>query len=258
MTEAKIFDTHAHYDDDQFDADREVVLNGLLEQGVELVVNVGASLKGCSASVQLANQYSHVYAAVGVHPDEVGDLNDQTFEEMKALFQNDKVVAVGEIGLDYYWDNESHDVQKEWFVKQLNLARELDLPVIIHSREAAEDTFQVMKEHGQGLVGVIHCYSYSVEMAKEYVKMGYYLGVGGVVTFNNAKKLKEVVKAIPLEQLVVETDAPYLSPVPNRGKRNTSANLVQVVEKIAELKEVTYEEVVAVTNENGKKLYRIK
>ena len=253
-----IFDTHAHYDDEQFNEDRVELLNSMEEQGVGTIVNVSAAYNSCRKVIALAKEYPFVYAAVGIHPDEVGSLNEETFAQMKELFKEEKVVAVGEIGLDYYWDNEPREVQKKWFIRQLELARELDLPVLIHSREAAADTMEIMKEHAKGLSGVIHCFSYSPEQAKEYVKMGFYLGIGGVVTFKNAKKLKEVVQEIPLESLVLETDSPYLAPVPNRGKRNSSLNLVYVAEEIAGLKGISYEEVVRQTTENAKKLYRFK
>ena len=166
-------------------------------------------------------------------------------------------MAVGEIGLDYYWDNESHEVQKKWFVRQLNLARELDLPVIIHSRDAAEDTLNIMKEHGKGLRGVIHCFSYSKELAEEYEKMGFYIGIGGVVTFKNGKKLKEIAATIPLERILLETDCPYLAPEPHRGKRNSSLYIPHIAQEIADLRGITYEEVVAQTELNGKELFNI-
>lgn len=252
-----IFETHAHYDDEQFDTDRDELLRSMEEGGVGTIVNVSATYESCENVVKLAEKYPFLYAAVGVHPDEVGALNEVTFARMKELFSNPKVVAVGEIGLDYYWDNESHDLQKEWFVRQLALARELHLPVLIHSRDAAADTMEIMKAYGQGLDGVIHCFSYSKEMAREYVKMGYYIGVGGVVTFKNAKKMKEVVEEVPLESILLETDCPYLAPEPNRGKRNSSLNLVYVAQKIAQIKGVTYEEVVAQTEENARKMYHL-
>ncbi len=248
-----IFDTHAHYDDEQFDADREELLDSMAEQGVGTIVNVSASYPSCEQVTEMVQKYPFMYAAVGVHPDHVGDLNAR----MKKLFANDKVIAVGEIGLDYYWDNESHDLQKAWFIRQLELARELDLPVLIHSREAAADTMDIMKEHAEGISGVIHCYSYSKEMAREYVKMGFYIGVGGVVTFKNARKLKETVVEIPLTSIVLETDCPYLAPEPNRGKRNNSAYIRYVAEEIAKIKGITYEEVVAQTEENARKMYRL-
>mgnify|MGYP000261702307 CR=1 FL=1 len=248
------FESHAHYDDERFDEDRDTLLASFPAEGIETVVNASSDIKSSKASIALSEKYPFFYAAVGVHPDEVGDLNEETFARMKEQFKLDKVVAVGEIGLDYYWDNEPHEVQKKWFIRQLDLARELDLPVMIHSRSAAADTMEIMKEHGQGLRGIIHCYSYSLEMAKEYVKMGYHIGIGGVVTFKNGKKLKEVAEAIPLESIVLETDCPYMAPEPFRGKRNNSSYIRYVAEEISRLKGITAEEVIRQTEENAKKL----
>lgn len=252
-----IFDTHAHYDDAQFDEDREELLNSMQEQGVGVIVNVSATYDSCESVVDMVQKYPFMYAAVGIHPDEVGSLTEERFARMEELFQRDKVVAVGEIGLDYYWDNESHDIQKKWFVRQLDLARRLSLPVLIHSREAAADTMEVMKEQAKGLKGIIHCYSYSREMAREYVKMGFHIGVGGVVTFKNARKLKETVEEIPLTSIVLETDCPYLAPVPYRGKRNQSGYIRYVAEAVAEIKGVSFEEVVARTRENAREVYGV-
>lgn len=253
-----IFDTHAHYDDEQFDEDRDALLESMHGGGVGTIVNAGSDIASWEDIRRLVRKYPFVYGAAGVHPDDVGELNEEKFSRLKEILQVDKFVAVGEIGLDYYWDNESHDIQKEWFIRQLNLAKELGKPVIIHSRDAAADTFEIMKEHAAGLDGVIHCFSYSVELAREYVKRGFYIGVGGVVTFKNSKKLKEVVADTPLESIVLETDCPYLAPVPNRGKRNSSLNLVYVAEEIAALKGVTYEEVVRRTEENARRLYHME
>lgn len=253
-----IFDSHAHYDSSKFNEDREELLSSMQENGIGTIVNCGASLKSVTAVVELAEKYPFIYAAVGLHPDEVGDLNEERFAFLREQCKKEKVVAVGEIGLDYYWDNESHETQKEWFVKQLNLARELDLPVIIHSRDAAEDTLKIMKEYGKGLRGVIHCFSYSKELAEEYVKMGFYIGIGGVVTFKNGKKLKEIAAAIPLDRILLETDCPYLAPEPHRGKRNSSLYIPYIAEEIANLKGITYEEVVAQTEENAVRLFGIK
>ena len=250
-----IIDTHAHYDDEQFDADREELLGSMEEGGIGLIVNVGSTVASWDKIVELTEKYPFVYGAVGVHPDEVGELDEEKFLRMAELLDRDKIVAVGEIGLDYYWDKEKHDLQKEWFVCQLGLAREKEMPVIIHSREAAADTFEIMKQHAAGMKAVIHCYSYSPEMAREYVKMGYYIGVGGVVTFKNAKKLKQVVQEIPLESIVLETDCPYLAPVPYRGERNCSLYLPYVAEQIAELKGTTVEEVIQQTEKNSRELY---
>lgn len=252
-----IFESHAHYDDGQFEGDREELLAAMPEKGVGTIVNVGASVKSIEEVPKLAEKYPHVYAAVGVHPDEVGGLNEEIFARLQSQCEHEKVVAVGEIGLDYYWDNEAHDVQKKWFIRQLNLAREKNLPVIIHSRDAAADTLEIMKEHGKGLRGVIHCFSASPEIAREYVKMGFHIGVGGVVTFKNAKKLKEVVEETPLERILLETDCPYLAPTPYRGKRNSSLYIPYIAEEIASLKGVTYEEVIMQTEKNGKKLFGI-
>lgn len=252
-----IFDTHAHYDDEQFDTDREELLKSMEAGGVGLIVNAGSTIRSWDAIIRLTEDYDFMYGSVGVHPDEAGSLDEQNFARMRELLDLEKIVAVGEIGLDYYWDKESHNLQKKWFVRQLELAREKGMPVMIHSREAAADTMEIMKEHAQGMNAVIHCYSYSVEMAREYVKMGYYIGVGGVVTFKNAKKLKQVVESIPLEAIVLETDCPYLAPVPYRGKRNCSLYLPYVAEEIAKIKGVTVEEVVRQTEENARKLYRL-
>ena len=253
-----IFDTHAHYDDEQFDGDRESLLESMAENGVGTIVNVCAAYESCERVIAMAEKYPFMYAAVGIHPDEVGSLDEERFSRMKEFFKNKKVVAVGEIGLDYYWDNESHDVQKKWFIRQLGLARELNLPVNIHSREAAQDTMEVVKEHGKGLDGVIHCYSYSKEMALEYVKMGYYIGVGGVVTFKNARKLKETVEEVPLASIVLETDCPYLAPEPYRRKRNNSSYIKYTAEEIGRIKGVSGEEVIKQTGENARRLYRLQ
>lgn len=252
----QIIDTHAHYDDGQFDVDRDRILSTLPEQGIECVINVGASLDGCRNSLALAEQYDRVYAAVGVHPDEVGSLTEADLNWIRQAAAQKKVVAIGEIGLDYYWDKEKRELQSDWFRKQLRLARELKLPVNIHSRDAAEDTWNIMQEeHLEEIGGIIHCYSYSWEMARNYLDAGFYLGIGGVVTFKNAKKLKEVVEQTPIDRLVLETDSPYLAPEPNRGKRNCSAYLCYVAEQIAAIKGMTADEVIRQTSENAYRVY---
>ena len=250
-----IIDTHAHYDDEQFDTDRDELLKSMHDGGIGLIVNAASTLESWEKIQRLTEEYPFVYGAVGIHPDEAGTLTEEHMSEMERLSDLEKIVAVGEIGLDYYWDNESHDVQKKWFIRQLELAKKKDMPVIIHSREAAADTMDIMRGYASGMRAVIHCYSYSVEMAREYVKMGYYIGIGGVVTFKNAKKLVNVVKEIPLASIVLETDCPYLAPVPYRGKRNSSLYLPYVAEKIAEIKGVSTEEVVRQTEENSRTLY---
>ena len=256
---AMIFDTHTHYDDEQFDADREELLLSLKEHGVGAVANMGATMQGAVDSVALAERYPFVYAVVGIHPDHAKDLDEREFEKLRVLAQEEKVVAIGEIGLDYYWDSSEREVQKLWFKRQMELALELELPVVIHSREAAADTFAMIKEtyeqSGGKLKGVIHCYSYGAEQAREYLKMGFFLGIGGVATFKNGRKLKEVIEAVPLEQIVLETDCPYLAPEPFRGKRNYSGYLSYVVAAIAASKGVSTEEVEKATWENALRLY---
>ena len=256
-----IFESHAHYDDEKFAKDRDTLLQELLGGAVCNIINVGASLEGTGDSIVLAEQYAQIYAAAGVHPSDTDVLDEQSFAWLKEQTAHPKVVAVGEIGLDYYWDKELN-VQKRqryWFARQMELARETGLPVIIHSRDAAEDTMQVMKSvHAEEIPGVIHCYSYSAELAKEFVKMGYFIGVGGVVTFKNARKLKETVVQTPLERILLETDAPYLAPEPYRGKRNQSGYLTFVAEEIARLKQVSAKEVEEVTCRNAQELFQIK
>lgn len=253
-----IFDTHAHYDDEQFDADREALLSGMKAGGVGMIVDAAATVASWDKILELTEKYPFLYGSVGVHPDEVGDLNEENFARMSELADRKKIVAIGEIGLDYYWDKEPEIQAKQryWFVRQLALAQQADLPVIIHSRDAAEDTMQIMeKAYEDGIKGVIHCYSYSPEMAQEYVKMGYFIGVGGVVTFKNAKKLVKTVEIIPLSSIVLETDCPYMAPEPHRGTRNDSRNIPYVIAKIAEIKGVSVEEVEQTTRENAFALF---
>ena len=254
-----IFETHAHYDDEKFDADRVELLSHLLrENNIGKVVNVGATFKGCKESIALAEKYDDVYAAIGIHPEEIDEINDDVMEYLRQNASHEKVVAIGEIGLDYYWvkEEEQRKKQRIWFNKQMDLAKELEMPVIIHSRDAAEDTLNTIRLYNNSHVkGIVHCYSYSKELAMEYVKMGWYIGVGGVVTFKNAKKLVETVEAIPLERIVLETDCPYMAPVPHRGERNSSIFLSHVAEKIAEIKNISVDEVEKVTYQNALNIY---
>lgn len=251
-----IFDSHAHYDDSAFDEDREALLGKMEAAGIAGIVNVGASLRGVQASQELVDRYPFIYAAVGVHPDEVGSLDEQKLQWMYGLCRKPKTVAVGEIGLDYYWDKESRGLQKQWFIRQLQMAKDVGLPVNIHSREAAQDTFDIMKtEHAGTTGGIIHCFSSSAEMAMEYVKLGYYIGIGGVVTFKNARVMKEVAAAVPLERIVVETDCPYLAPAPNRGKRNSSLYLPLVIEEIARIRGISAQEVEDTVYKNTFQVY---
>lgn len=253
-----IFDSHAHYDDDAFDGDRDELLKSLSQNGIEYVVNVGASIQTTKNTIALTEKYSFIYGAAGVHPSDTDELDEEKFEWLKEQCTLPKIVAVGEIGLDYYWDEPDRKIQKKWFGRQLELAREVRLPVIIHSRDAAKDTLDMMKSADAGEIGgVIHCYSYSRELAREYLNMDYFFGIGGVITFNNARNLKEAVEYIPIEKLLLETDSPYLAPVPYRGKRNSSLNIPYIAEEIAKIKGMDYDEVVKVTAQNANKLFHL-
>ena len=253
-----IIDTHAHYDDEAFNPDRDALLNSMAENGIEKVVNVCASISELYRTVELMEKYPFVYGAVGVHPDDAPQMTQDTLDEIRRLSHLEKMVAIGEIGLDYYWHKEEaeHKQQQEMFRAQMDIAREEKLPFMIHSRDAAEDTLEIVKEYMKKDMsgGIIHCFSYSKEIAAEYLKMGLYLGIGGVLTFKNAKKLKEVAAIAPLSQIVLETDCPYMAPEPNRGRRNFSLNLPYVAEALAQIKGITAEEVIAVTEENAKRL----
>ena len=250
------FDSHAHYDDERFDEDRDKLLTSMEEKGVDFIVNAAADIPSCYTSLELAEKYSFIYCSIGVHPHDVKELTEKDIEVMRELAGRDKVVAIGEIGLDYYYDNSPREDQRFWFKRQLEFAKELDLPVIIHSREAAQETYDLIIESGIK-EGVIHCFSGSKELAKEYVKRGFYIGVGGSSTFKNAKKTVEVIRDIDISHILIETDCPYLTPVSHRGERNDSSYLKYVVENIAAIKEISQEKVSEITSQNAKKLFRI-
>lgn len=250
-----IIDSHAHYDDEAFEEDRDNLLESMQSNGIEKIINVGANIKGSRTSIALSEQYPFIYAAVGVHPSDTEELDEEKIAWLKEVSKKEKVIAIGEIGLDYYWPEPDRKIQKKWFIRQMELAQEVNLPVIIHSRDAAQDTIEILKQFPAN--GVIHCYSYTKESAKEFLKMGYYFGIGGVLTFKNAKKLKEAVMEIPIERILLETDSPYLAPEPNRGKRNSSLNITYVVKELAQLKGISEEEVINITTENTKKLFHL-
>lgn len=250
------FDTHAHYDDEAFNEDRDALLPCLNAGGVELIIDPGCDVKSSRAAIALAEKYSFVYAAVGIHPENIAGFSVDELGEIRALAEHPKCAAIGEIGLDYYWDAEHKDEQKAIFRTQLDMAQELCKPVIIHDREAHGDCMELVRQY-PGVQGVFHCYSGSAEMAKELLKMGWYLGFDGPVTYKNARKTLEVLEMCPLDRLLIETDSPYLSPVPMRGKRNDSGNLRYIVEKIAEVKNKSPEEIARTSLENGKKLFGI-
>ena len=259
MGQNMIFDTHAHYDDEAFDEDREELLWKMKEQGVEFIVNVGASIASTKKTIELVQRYPFLYGAVGIHPSETEELKEEDMLWLKKASVQKDIVAIGEIGLDYYWPEPDREIQKKWFIRQLALASEVKLPVIIHSRDAAEDTLEILKEWDKDKTGgVIHCFSYSKEIAREYLSMGYYFGIGGVLTFKDARKLVEAVEIIPMEKILLETDCPYLAPEPYRGKRNQSGYIDFVAEKLAKLKGITKEEVLRITSDNAKNFYHLK
>ena len=251
-----IFETHAHYNDDAFLEDREEIFAQFPEKGIGPVVNIASDLKSIEECLDLAHRYPFMYCALGIHPSDCGPLTEELLEEIRGKLADPRVVAVGEIGLDYYWDTSFRDAQKYWFERQMEMARDAKLPVVIHSREAAQDTLALMKKHrAEEIGGVVHCFSYSAEIAKEVVKMGFFIGIGGVITFKNARKLKEVADQVPIENIVLETDCPYLAPVPFRGKRNSSLYLPYVVEELAKIKGIDTEEVIERTARNARRLY---
>ncbi|WP_315169413.1 TatD family hydrolase [Metaclostridioides mangenotii] len=255
-----LFDSHAHLNDERFDEDRDELIKSLREKNVDLVVNPGADIETSKSAVELSNKYDFIYAAVGVHPHDVSELDDSAIETLREMAtKNNKVVAIGEIGLDYYYDHSPREVQKEWFKKQILLANELKLPIIIHDRDAHADTFDIIKEYKSDEIGcVLHCYSGSVELAREYIKMGCYISIPGTVTFKNSRKVREVAREITLDKLFIETDSPYMAPEPHRGKRNDPSLVAFVADKIAQEKGISYEEVCEKTKENAKIFFGIE
>lgn len=250
-----IFDTHAHYDSDSFDEDRDEVLKQIKENGVVFILNCASDYASISKTYNLTKKYDIIYGALGIHPSDANDYNNEVRSEIIEYIKgNEKILAIGEIGLDYYWEeNPDKEIQKDVFRAQMQLAKELNLPVVIHDRDAHGDTLDIMKEYPE-VKGIVHCFSGSVEFAHECIKLGYYIGVTGVVTFKNAKKIAEVIKAVPLEKLLVETDSPYMAPVPNRGKRNKSDYISHIIEQIAEIKEISPKEVNMAVNANFMRL----
>lgn len=253
---SKIFDTHAHYDDEAFDEDRDQLFSDMLSSNVAGIINCGINIETSEFSIKLAEKYDNVYCAVGIHPHDVLDCTKDNLIKVKELLKHPKCVAVGEIGLDYHYDFSPRDKQIEFLKAQLEIAKEFDMPIIFHDRESHEDTLNLLKEYRPK--GVVHCFSGSVEMAKEVLKLGMYIGLGGAVTFKNAKKPVQVAKEIPLDRLVLETDAPYMTPVPFRGKRCDSRHIEYTVQKIAEVREIEPEEILAQNLINVNKLFNIK
>lgn len=249
----KIFDTHAHYDDDSFDIDRDELLSSLPKNDVKFVINQGIDIKTSKFSIELAEKYDYIYAAVGIQPQEV--YKEENLEEIKKLATHKKVVAIGEIGLEYHYDVAPHELQIDYFEKQIKIANELNLPIVVHNREAHLDTLTVLKRTPSNKSGVIHCFSGSVETAREFLNLGYYLGFDGPITFKNAKTALEVLDYIPLDKILVETDAPYLTPIPFRGNRNNSMYIKYILEKIAEIKKIDINKISDIIFENSLNLF---
>ncbi|MCR5108782.1 MAG: TatD family hydrolase [Lachnospiraceae bacterium] len=254
-----IFETHSHYDDEAFIGDRDEILRKCHASGIEIIVNIGVNKETAVNTIRLTEDYPFVYGVIGVHPSDSTEFNEEEYEWIKDnCINTPKILGIGEIGLDYHWDDVGRDIQMHAFREQLRLAEEISMPVVIHSRDAAKDTMDTLKQYDKVPSGVIHCYSYHLKDALDYIEMGYYIGIGGVVTYKNASKIKEVVENIPIERIVLETDCPYLTPHPFRGKRNCSLYLPYVVEKIAELKGLTAEEVEEITYRNAVKMFRME
>ena len=251
-----LFDSHAHLNDPAFDPDREELMNGLAAKGVGLVMNAGCSLASSRDIVDMTAKYPWLYGSVGSHPDSADEVNEEVIEQYRKLCQNEKIKAIGEIGLDYYYEDIPRDIQQKAFRMQMQLAKETDMPVIIHEREAHDDGMRIVKEF-PGVTGVFHCYSGSAEMARQLVKMGWYIGFTGVLTFKNARKAVETAASIPLDRIVIETDCPFMAPEPFRGKRNDPGYLYRMAERLAEIRGITPEEAAIATTENAKRLYRI-
>ena len=251
-------DSHAHLDDERFNGGRDELIQSLIKNGIELVLNPGADLTTSKNAVKLSEKYECIYAAVGCHPHDSKDMTDQTIDLFRYMAKNSKVLAIGEIGLDYYYDNSDRDIQRKWFREQIKLAKELDIPYIVHDRDAHEDVLRIMKEeHYSGARGILHCYSSSVEMAKEFIKLGFMISLGGPVTFKKAKTPKLVALEIPIEHILIETDSPYLTPEPYRGKRNEPLYVKYVAEEIARIKNVSVDNIAEHTNKNFKKLFNL-
>lgn len=253
-----LIDSHAHLNDERFDLDREYLIENLEKNGIELVVNVGADMESSRASVALADKYEQIYAVVGIHPHSATEMNDKALKEIEDLTQNKKVVAIGEIGLDYYYDNSPRDIQRKAFREQIRLAKRLDIPIVVHTRDADADTLEILKEEREGLRGVIHCFSSDRAQLQEYLDLGFFIALGGPVTFKKTDELKEVAKIVPLEKLLVETDAPYLAPTPYRGKRNEPIFVKETAALIANLRGIMLDDLALQTVKNTKEIFRIK
>lgn len=253
----EFFDTHAHYNDEKFDEDREIIINKTIESGVTKFVCAGYNIKSSKMAIEIANKYEEIFAICGISPNDLGDYSKKNIEIIKILAQNDKCVAIGEIGLDYYWEKENKELQKKVFIEQIKIANELNLPIVLHSRDAVQDTIDVLKENKVNKTGIFHCCQLNKFLVEEALKLGFYISFAGPITFKNSKNAKEIVEMVPIDKILVETDSPYLAPEPVRGTRNNSINVQYVAYKIAELKNMPVEEVARITYENAMRIFNI-
>lgn len=254
----ELFDSHAHYNDDKFNEDREEILKEIYKSGVTKLVNAGYSLESSKSAIQIAKSYSFIYSTVGISPNDIENYKKEDLKEILELAKNPKVVAIGEIGLDYYWNKENKKLQKEVFISQIEIANKLNLPIVIHTREAIYDTLEILKNNKCKKTGVFHCCPFNVDLVREGLKLGFYISFAGPTTFKNSKNAGEIINMVPLDKMLIETDSPYLSPEPLRGKRNDSRNVKYIAQKIAEIKQIPLEEVAKATYENAKRIFDIK
>ena len=255
-----LFDSHSHYNDEKFDIDRQQIIKETLSNGVSNFIIAGYNIEGSKKAIEIAQNYEQIYTTAGISPNDVEDIKenvDKSIAQIEEIAKNKKVVAIGEIGLDYYWNKENKDLQKEVFIKQIEIANKLDLPIVIHTRDAFIDTIEILKQNNVNKKGIFHCCPLNQELIKEAVKLGYYISLSGVITFKNAKNVEEILSLIPEDKLLIETDSPYLSPEPLRGKRNNSMNVKYVAEKIAKITNRTIEEIAELTNKNAKNIFNI-
>ena len=255
-----LFDSHSHYNDEKFDIDREQIIKETLENGVSNFIIAGYNIEGSKKAIEIAKNHEPIYTTAGISPNDVEEIKDnvdKSIAQIEEIAKNKKVVAIGEIGLDYYWNKENKELQKEVFIKQIKLANKLDLPIVIHTRDAFMDTIEILKQNNVNKKGIFHCCPLNQELVKEAVKLGYYISLSGVITFKNAKNVEEILSLIPEDKLLIETDSPYLSPEPFRGTRNNSMNVKYVAEKIAKLKNKTIEEIAELTNQNAKRIFKL-
>lgn len=254
----ELFDSHAHYNDEKFEQDREEVLKEIYKSGVTRLVNAGYSLKSSKSAIEIANSHEFIYATVGISPNDIEGFKMEDLNEITKLAQNKKVVAIGEIGLDYYWNKENRDLQKEVFISQIEIANKLNLPIVIHTREAIYDTLEILKNNKCNKKGIFHCCPFNVDLVREGLKLGFYISFAGPTTFKNSKNASEIINMVPLSKMLIETDSPYLSPEPLRGRRNDSRNVKYIAQKIAEVKGLSIEEIAKITYDNAKKIFEIK